>query len=206
MFRPTKRQRIEHPVCWMDCESIETIPCPLVVGQQQQCIMVKTPVATVLTKEIFLDRFQKEILQPFRFSLSSQIQICEGETLEQVKARRDVLQKRIVCGINAVTSTLEAAVCCKAPIPLLLVLTIDVYPSLTAHLPILAQQIPVPILLLPGAQSSSELGKLLGTKKVAALAIVPPLHADYNMADDECRVHAAVNSLARFIRDKIASK
>jgi ribosomal protein L7Ae-like RNA K-turn-binding protein len=182
----------------MDCESIECIPTP-------QQFILKTPVASVLTKEIFFDRFQKEILKPFRFTLSSQLQILEGESLEQVKQRRSLLQHRMVCGINAVTRMLEAAIYSKGPVPLLLVLTTDVYPSVTAHLPILAQQIRVPILLLPGVQSSAELGKLLGTKNVAALAFVSH-HDVCKMNDDEGKVHAAVDSLANFVRGKLASK
>ena len=201
MFRPTKRQRLQHPTSWMDCETIETIPSPF-----EQQFILKTPLATVLTKEIFFDRLQKEIVHRFRFTLSSQIQILKGESLDDVKARRSLLQTRIVCGINAVTRMLEEAVCDRAPVPLLVILTTDVYPShIMAHLPVLAKQVQAPVLLLPGAQSSTELGKLLGIKSVAALAFAPH-HVVVGTTHDESQLHAAVDSLADFVRGKIESK
>lgn len=200
MFRRTKRQRLEHPTCWMDCESIAAVPMPYLEPE----FILKSQVATVVTKEIIFDRIRKEIVEPFRYSLSSKMKILEGESLEGVKARRSWLRKRIICGTNAVARVLEAAVNCKEKsAPLLLLLMIDAHPSLMSHLPILAQQCRVPLLLLPG--TSVELGKMMGTKKVAALAFVPH-HAVFKVPNDESRVHAAVDSLVEFVRGKIDTK
>ena len=73
--------------------------------------------------------------------------------------------------------------------------------AIAAHLPILAHQLRVPILLLPGDEASYELGQLLGTKRVAALSIVPHYDAYQGRAvANEDAVHAAVDSFAEFIR------
>jgi len=120
--RLTKRQRLEEPICWMDCESVDTVVAPVGGGnrhnqqqqQQQQQQLIQTPLASQLTSEIFLDRLQKEILTPFRFSLSSQLQLLDHndgkeDTVHAAKERRRVLQSRLRIGLNACIRALEEA-------------------------------------------------------------------------------------------------
>lgn len=200
MYRATKRQRLEHPTSWMDCDSIETVVAAPSISRS----FVTTPLASEITKEIFFERFKKEILTRFGFSLSSQIMILNDEPLENAKERRNLLKQRMQVGINSCTRALEAAVYGKAPAPLLLVLNSDVHPTaVTSHLPILAQQSRVPVLLLPGNSSSSELGNILGTKKIAALAFVPHVSV-YQESEEAKRVHTAVDSFVDFVRGKIS--
>jgi ribosomal protein L7Ae-like RNA K-turn-binding protein len=183
----------------MDCESIEAVVAP---PFHQQPVL-RTPLASQVTKEIFLERFRKEILDRFNFSLCSQIRIEGKETLADIKQRRNILKQRIPIGINAVTRALEAACYGKRPAPSLVVLTSDLHPpTLQAHIPVLAAQLRTPVFLLPGDASSEELGKLLGTKRVAALAFLPHA-AVYQMTSQEEQVHGAVDSFVAFVRGKL---
>jgi ribosomal protein L7Ae-like RNA K-turn-binding protein len=224
MFRLTKRQRLKHPSCWMDVESIESLPYPLMDAPSN---VLRTHVAALLTKDIFMDRFRKEILQPFRFTLSSQLQVMDGESLEDVKERRTLLRQRILVGINAVTRALELAVAATKPTttgssdiavkaalvnaPLLIVLSTDVPPTVTMQIPILAKQLGVPVLLLPGMQTSHELGELFGIRTVAAMAIVPNIHNIETMCKSTTmktadHVNNAVDSFAAFMIGKVETQ
>jgi ribosomal protein L7Ae-like RNA K-turn-binding protein len=207
----------------MDVESIESLPYPLMDAPSN---VLRTPVAALLTKDIFVDRFRKEILQPFRFTLSSQLQVMDGESLEDVKERRTLLRQRILVGINGVTRALELAVAATKPrttssdiavsaaldnAPLLIVLSTDVPPTVTMQIPILAKQLGVPVLLLPGMQTSHELGELLGIRTVAAMAIVPNIHNMETMCKSTTmktadHVNNAVDSFAAFMIGKVETQ
>jgi ribosomal protein L30E len=207
----------------MDVESIESLPYPLMNAPSN---VLRTPVATLLTKDIFMDRFRKEILHPFRFTLSSQLQVMDGESLEEVKERRALLRQRIIVGINAVTRALELAVAATKPTtiscdaaanaavdnaPLLVVLSTDVPPTVTMQIPIMAKQLGVPVLLLPGMQTSHELGKLLGIRTVAAIAIVAGIHKNETMCKSTTKktsdhVNKAVDSFAAFMIGKVETQ
>ena len=220
LFRLTKRQRLEGPVCWMDCESIETV----VSGSR----VLRTPAASQLTQDLFMDRFQKEIAKPFRFSLSSQIQLLdrrelgveEGEdtedTVQAAKERRQQIRARLRIGINACTRALEAACYEGERAPSLLVLTTSSSntttssdPSISAHLPALAQRAQVPLLLLPSTTAATELGTILGIPRVTALAFVPQnrhgMSSSALSADQNERLHAAVDSFVEFARGKVVT-
>lgn len=199
--------------------------------------ILKTPLASQTTKEIFMDRLQKELLIPFRYSLSSQLKIVNGETVADVKARRSCLRQCIVCGINSVSQALHEAVqrhhsdtstvgdeAQVLSSLCFVVLTSDVFPAgaTTSQIPVLAKQLNVPILLLPGLQTSKELGSVMGAKSVAAMAFLPPRkkieNVDFNsvVADGDSsnrstfgnpqrEIHAAIDSFASFIVGKIKS-
>lgn len=226
--RPTKRQRLEQPVCWMDCESVDTVVALVGSGnrhdkdQQQQLLLIQTPLASQLTSEIFLDRLQKEILTPFRFSLSSQIQLLEydgkDDTVHAAKERRRALQSRLCIGLNACIRALEEA--CRystnssagtgdSQPPTLLVLTNDAAginnnnSNTALHVLVaLAHRTRTPLLRLP--LSSKELGQCLGTKHVTALTFLPPSRCGkVAVSVEHQQLHAAVDSFVDFMRDKV---
>jgi ribosomal protein L7Ae-like RNA K-turn-binding protein len=195
MFRPTKRQRLENPPSWMDCETLASVAAPFETP-------IRTPLVSQLTKEIFIERFQKEIVGRFQFSLSSQLRVDGPSSLQDVKSRRTVLKQRILVGTNACTRALEAAVYSKGSCPMLLVLAADLNPpTILAHIPVLAKQTRVPILLLPG-RASIELGKALGAKKVAILCFQPHVPV-YQGTLVEQEVHGAVDSFVDFMLQKL---
>jgi len=193
--RPTKRQRLEQPPSWMDCENIATVASPYAE------MPLQTPIASQLTKEIFLERFQKEVLEPFHFSLSSQLQVDPNTSLVDTKQCRSILKQRIIVGTNACTRVLEAACTQRGTPPRLVVLTTDTPPTILVHVPVLCQQHQIPMLLL-GGPASLELGKVLGTKKVGIFAFSP--HAGvYPGTPLQCNVHSAVDSFVDFVQSKI---
>ena len=182
----------------MDCENIATVASPFSNSPLQ------SPIASQLLKEIFFDRFQKEILEPFHFSLSSQLQVDNATaSLNDMKQCRSILKQRILVGTNACTRALEAACAHKGTPPRLLVVASDVTPAtILVHVMVLCHQHQIPILVLPGPATSIELGQLLGTKKVSILAFLP--HAGvYPGTTLQCHVHAAVDSFVDFVKSKI---
>lgn len=202
MFRPTKRQRLECPPSCLDIETLQTVPTiPSLVSPPA---LIRTDLASQLAKELFLERFQKEVVIPFRYSLSSQLQI--DTNLEDAMRRRELLKQRIPVGTNACTRVLEAASYEKGPAPILLVVAAEGIkpPTMLLHIPVLARQLRVPLLLLPGEASAEELGKLLGIKRVAILAFLPHINI-YREGTPavEAELHSAVNSFVEFVRTKV---
>jgi ribosomal protein L7Ae-like RNA K-turn-binding protein len=183
----------------MDCETLASVAAPFETP-------IRTPLVSQLTKEIFMDRFQKEIVSRFQFSLSSQLRGDDPTSLQDVKSRRTVLKQRILVGTNACTRALESAVySSKGLSPLLLIVAADLNPpTILAHIPVLAKQTHVPILLLPG-RASFELGKALGTKKVAILCFQPHEPVD-EATEAEEEVHGAVDSFVEFMLQKLQAQ
>jgi len=209
LVRRTKRQRLEQPVCWMECESLETVVVAA-AAVNSSSRWIRTPVATPLTQELFLDRLQKEIVTPFQFSLSSQIRLLsQDDTVPAAKERRRWIQSRLRVGGNACAQALEQAACDNSnnnQAPTLLVLTSSTStPSTVAQsiLPALAHRAGTPVLLLSSG-SSTELGRLLGIRRVSALAFVPAPPDCAARSEEEQRVHAAVDSFVEFGRSKVA--
>jgi ribosomal protein L7Ae-like RNA K-turn-binding protein len=235
MIRSTKRQRLEHPTSWMDCESIEVVVnAPVVVGadsietsknhddNSKHDRVLRIPAASIHLTELFFERFQVEILKRYRYSLSSQIRIFEEDDediIRTIKRDRSILQQRIKIGINSCTRVLEAllrqnendtSIEGTKQTAMLLVLTTDIKPpTIQAHLPVLASQVspPVPIMLLSGSSSSSEFGKLLGTKNVSAVVFLSQNRAEDDQAtvreEETKQVHFAVDSFVDYVRRKI---
>jgi hypothetical protein len=244
MQRSTKRQRLEYPLSWMDCDSIEAVVLvqgPKLFADNKSTLsslssnvhsrknsnddmIIRTPMASPNVGELFLERFQIEIVNRFRYTLSSQIRLLhENDSIEAIKKYRSVLKKRVLVGINACTRHFEW--CLKvmetdcnnmksSPLeerPLLLVLATDVMPpTIMAHLPVLANRFspPIQIFLLPGKSSSIDLGKILGTKKVAALLFTSQrnIFVDDELKMNDDRVHRAVDSFVEFMLQKLGGQ
>lgn len=165
--------------------------------------MIVTPVASELTKEIFLDRFRKEIVSRYRFSLASKQPVLPCSTGnaspltdEEAQKIRPLLRARIAVGFNECTRLLEHS--CAAidkgggafptgvasPIPsselvappLLMVVCAEGLrpgPTVLVHIPVLARRLKVPLLLLPGAAADCDLGRLLQVHRATVLALLP---------------------------------
>jgi hypothetical protein len=96
----------------------------------------------------------------------------------------------------------------------LLVLAADFQPThFATHLPILVQQqnqLPnhnkIPILLLPGSTTSTELGKLLGVKCVGVIGFQsPPVvsHNHHNESTTTTHIHNVITSFVQFIKSRM---
>ena len=201
--RPTKRQRLEHPTCWLDCEALTSVPSLPQGKQQQQEAIVRNNLASKHVKDLFLDRFYNEIVQRFQFTLSSSAAAKEvlldddndtyatasDATTTRRRVQQHLLKRRIRVGTNSCTRALEAAVCnsskasaaaaatVASAAPLLIVCAAEEHVTTTAvtpvvHIPAMAAQWDVPLLLLPG-RASFELGKMLRVKKVSVMTFLP---------------------------------
>lgn len=196
MFRPTKRQRIENPPSWLDCQSLSTIASPF--GENP----IRTTVVSEFTKELVLDRFNKEILTRYNFSLSSQLRVDNDVSLHDMLECRKILQSRILVGVNRCTTALEQACYRGGMKSILLIVSGDVEPpTMLSHIPVLAHQTHTPVLLLPGP-ASNDLGRLLGTKRVALVCFLAH-DGDTPMVALEQGVHQAVDSFVAFAVSKI---
>jgi hypothetical protein len=216
MFRPSKRSRFFGGVgagggamnsssnvnqhqhassCWLDAS-------PFQQQQQQEQqhhhpFMRTTLLATAVTRDIFLERFQKEIIDRFQFSLYGlSRQPRSSSTNEEESSFADarhchmLLKRRIVVGFNACTKALQSWCFlddkqkkgvinntnnnndCLSKTPSLVVIALDdselalktsptAAAMLLAHIPLLAHQAGVPLLILPGPNSAQHLNRLL---------------------------------------------
>jgi hypothetical protein len=183
--------------CWMDYESIESIPRSHVSSMNATGTPIRTPIATLTTKEIFFNRLQQEILIPFRYSLSSQIQPLEHDkSVYEAKRRREIIQQRIICGYNAVSKLLfriantdrtvssnqgtGISSTTELGLPQLIVLVNSdksdetksrILPSMLQHIPLLSYELNVPLLLLPSSsdQRGSSIRSRSTSQELAAL-------------------------------------
>jgi ribosomal protein L7Ae-like RNA K-turn-binding protein len=198
--RPTKRQRKEHPQSLLDNESLACVASP--DGS------IRTPVVCHVTKEIILDRLDKEICKPFHFSLKvpradrpkiqkngKMISLPRGKATgtkieDPIKA---LVKSRIKIGTNECTRALESK---SVTMPELIILARDVHPpTILAHIPYLAKN--TSILLLPG-RASFELGKVLGAKKVAIMVFL-----QRPKDTTEQQEHDRIDSIVAFLKQKI---
>lgn len=156
-----------------------------------------------------MERFQKEIIDRFHFSMSSQLTVDEGMTVEDAKRRRQLLRQRIPVGMNACTRVLEAACAGKGPAPTLIVVAGDglAIPTMLTHVPVISQRLQVPLLLLPGQATSAELGRCLGLRKATILCFQPSSGCQGYRGNTsirmEAEIHAAVHSFVDFMRTKV---
>lgn len=154
-----------------------------------------------------------EILERYRFSLKSQIQMFEGDSLDIIKKQRSIIKQRIIIGINACTRELESRVkatneSVSSSSADLLVLGTDIQPpTMIAHIPTLAIQMTqrVPIFALPGISPSEELGTLLGTKNVSCLLFLSRPLEERIFEDEEEKVHKALDSFIEYFLAKLKS-
>lgn len=195
--RPTKRQRKEHPPSWLENESLSSVVSPF--GKT-----IHTKVASASNKTVFLDRLDKEIIKPY--------QLVHSRTQKHEPQRKgyEIVKRRVIMGTNQCTRALEKAFGSSernlSTIPSLIVLARDIYPpTILSHIPVMAEQVHVPILLLPG-NASSELGKSIGTKKTSILLFLSEAEGDddnNNNKDDVVRTNHAITSFVSFVKQSL---
>jgi ribosomal protein L7Ae-like RNA K-turn-binding protein len=181
MNRPNNRQKRQNPDSWLHNHSLACVASPF------SSEPISTPVASAHTKEVFLERLEKEIIIPLNLyrgkkavTLKDHAPATEGTVTGSSKKRP--WPKRIVVGSNQGTRALEKALKGEtkgAVKPSLVVLARDIYPpTILSHIPVLVHQLrqpdgktAIPILLLPG-RASKELGKAFGPKNVSIVVFL----------------------------------
>jgi hypothetical protein len=194
--------------------------------------MVRTPLASSTTKEIFFDRLKKEIVDKYGYSASASgcsPQKERGAAASKSKSAksplpdhgnasdaadvegdriRALLRKRIVVGVNECTRVLELASLAALEVedprqrqgrrravatpaapggpdpdrsarlpPLLVVIAAEGMrpsPVTMTHLPVLADRLGVPVLLLPDPSARRELGRVLGIRSASVVVFLSP--------------------------------
>ena len=208
----SKRQRREDPHSLLDNESLACVA--------SYSGPIRTPVVDTVTKEIVLDRLDKEICKRFQLTVSvprakRHLVMKDGRMVPAEKRKRtremdpstSLVRSRIKLGTNECTRMLESAVGGTGPSPLLILLAKNIHPpNILAHIPHLAMKIGTPVMMLPG-KASEEMGKTLGVKRVAIVVFLPrPSSFDNNTDDDDtCREadHARIDSFISYIKTKI---
>jgi hypothetical protein len=250
MIRPTKRQRVERPPSWLDCATLQVVPAAAAARRSTSSNidssqpaksasdpphssddgMIRTPLASATTRDIFLDRLRKEVVDKYGFSAASprtttparggsifgsKQDAVDGNDNDPVQSQRRLqrlLRRRIAIGVNECTRALESAVgrqqrgCGSAwnhripeptmamnetavtvndgvesfEAPLLVVVAAEGMrpsPLPMVHIPLLAKELNVPLLLLPESSTRRELGRLLGIKSASILTFLsrPPV-------------------------------
>lgn len=238
MIRPTKRQRFECPPSWLDCATLQAVPTAatsttntksqLTDASRDDDGMLRTPMASPTTKDIFLDRLRKEVVDKYKFSAatpktmtatgggtavgsnkdSSDGNATANDSAHSQQRIRRLLRRRIAIGLNECTRALESAVGRQphvrgttmnhrhldpteatsevgvsaidgrvesVDVPLLIVVAAEGMrpsPLPMVHLPVLARELGVPLLLLPDASTRRELGRILGIKSASILTFL----------------------------------
>jgi ribosomal protein L7Ae-like RNA K-turn-binding protein len=175
----------------MDCESLSAVP------SVATCNIIRTPIADQLSQEIFITRFQTEIIKRFHFTASSQVVISDGMTIEKIKRLRAILASRIIVGVNKCTDALHDALQ-RQENSIALVVVCNV-PKLLSHVPMYAQSMNIPVLLLP-EHACSELGCMLGIKS-ASMLVFRQRPANIGDCEDANEIHDAMDSLIVFVRE-----
>ena len=157
LSRPTKRQRKEQPPSWLENHSLACVAAPN--GEA-----IRTNVVSTDDKFMFLDRFEKEIIQPFfgdvaattehkknknrnRKIKSKQIKkqtFVETATQQGNHLQRNIAKRRIVVGTNQCTRILEklqTGDSAENKRPSLIVMARDIYPpTILSHIPVMARK------------------------------------------------------------------
>jgi hypothetical protein len=226
--------------------------------------VIRTPLASSTTRDIFFGRFRKEIIEKYGFAVpaaSSSSKADRGGAAQFAKRPtpdyhgnetdrtnilgdriRQLLRQRIVVGVNECTRILElasssaveadnprrdsrhrlipcsqhehpdGAVCLP---PLLIVVAADgtrqSSPVTMTHIPVLADRLDIPVLLLPDPSSRKELGSLLGIKSASIVVFLPPSSkppsesASVESASSRqvAQAEADLDSFVDFLRNKV---
>jgi hypothetical protein len=206
----SKQQQGDSPSvgCWMDYESIESMQCfsPSTThhhSSKTSPCFINTQVASSTTTEIFLSRLHKEIILPFRFTLSSQIQLLDSDqSVHDATGRRYVIQKRILFGYNEISKLLFDSNIGKTTRPSLIVVvnpdnvhqnessTSTIGAAMLQHIPLLSFQMNVPLLLLPSSYRNENqprgAGETMTTQAIATLFGCGQQHGKYDMKQFSC--------------------
>lgn len=184
---------------------LQVVDFPSADGTEEHLMISSKPIDDV-TKEIFLERLVKEIVEPFapgRSNSKSRFVISKSsdeaskhqskrETDNTTPAKR-IWSKRIVMGINQCSKILQRAISSSsATRPYLCVCAGDTYPpTMLAHVPVITTQLKIPLLIL-GGKASLELGKAFGVRRVSILLLLP--------SDEDDPSHNVIASFCNYAR------
>jgi hypothetical protein len=263
MIRPTKRQRVECPPSWLDCATLQAVPAAARRSTAKHAApnsddnggMIRTPVASSTTKDIFLDRLRKEVVDKYKFSVASPKKattsaagtrggtavgsmkdVSDGndnadDPVHSQQRIRELLRRRIAIGLNECTRALESAVgrqrrtsgtalerrCQEASkttmnetgkvsdvefdgVPLLIVVAAEGMrpsPLPVVHIPVLASELSIPLLLLPESSTRRELGRILGIKSASVLAFLSQPPSPQPRSTQTCPPHKPTRGATR---------
>ena len=180
----SSRNKRKFPKSFLDCPSLS-----LVVNfpSSDPPNVVTTPVASEAVTEIFLERFAKEIVKPFRtvpekggesfVMADGQLKKVSQSTVKIKKVRKsDIWSRRLAMGTNRCLRILDKCMHegAQSPRPLLILLARDIYPpTMLVHVPVVAKRLAIPLLLLPG-KASNDLGRAIGVRKTSIVIFLPP--------------------------------
>jgi ribosomal protein L7Ae-like RNA K-turn-binding protein len=211
-----KNRKRKLPGSFLDCPTLSLVKdFPSKNDDDSSPRIVNTNVTSEATKEIFLDRFAKEIVEPFRrpapsnkegasyVMVNGTLKVQPQSTPEKKKTETKeggIWREIIAMGTNQCLRILENAIKDEtAPKPSLMVLARDIYPpTMLAHAPVMAQKLGVPVLLLPG-KASNEIGQAIGIKQTSILLFLS------SKANND-QANAKVNSFVDFVRSGMISK
>lgn len=161
--------------------------------------IVATNVASEATKEIFLDRFAKEIVEPFRPAPPTGRETFQSTRKKKPETKGGLWKERLAMGTNQCLRILENGIKDEsAPKPSLMVLARDIYPpTMLVHVPVMAKRLDIPVLLLPG-KASNEIGQAVGIKKTSILLFLSSKTND--------QANATINSFVDFVKSDMVSK
>lgn len=206
------------PRSFLECPSLSLV-ADFPPSKEGECLakFVSTPVASDATKEIFLDRFSKEIVQPFRpkpenkgesfVMVNGRLQKQQTKSKMEKKVESNPTNKiwsqRVRMGTNQCLRILEECMSSgktSSNKPVVIVLARDIYPpTMLSHVPVMAKSLETPVLLLPG-KASSEIGQVVGVKKTSILLFLPRVEDDKDPANDK------VDSFLEFVKSDMISK
>lgn len=177
--------------------------------------LVSTPVVSDGNKEIFLDRFVKEVIKPFRFPKENGgagFAMVNGQLKKRTHPKKEKAEtmngnawnRRIIMGTNQCLRYLDRCMkegAPRPPRPGLIVLARDIYPpTMLAHVPVISKRLRIPLVLLAG-KASNELGQAVGIRKVSIIVFLDFGGNGVGSSDD-----SKVDSFIHFVQSNIIPK
>ena len=211
--RASKRQRKENPKSWLHNHSLTCVASPF--GGDP----IRTEVVSTNTKEVFLERLEKEIVIPLNLYRGKRAKGHDPTTQPTSNSSSTCSKvrqwpKTVVIGANQCTRVLQKALAGningKAK-PKLIVLARDIYPpTILSHVLVMAHQLfpsdgktSLPVLLLPG-KASQELGKVWGPKHISVVDFLSEDPNDQELKEeDNCQTQQIVSSFLKFVTQSL---
>jgi len=180
----SSRKKRKIPKSFLDCPSLSSV---VDFPSSNPTHIVTSPVASEAVTEIFLERFVKEIVVPFRtvpekegesfVMTNGQLKkVSRPVTKKKQLEGMDLWNKRLTMGTNQCLRILEKCIreTSHFPRPQLILLAKDVYPpTMLVHVPVIAKRLGIPLLMLPG-KASNDLGRAIGVRKTTIVIFLPP--------------------------------
>jgi ribosomal protein L7Ae-like RNA K-turn-binding protein len=213
--KKSKKRKRKLPTSFLDCPSLAQVVGFPSSSKKKQHDIISTQVASDVVKEIFFERFVKEIVKPFRptkndggalVMVNGKLQKQRAKNPRDDSTRYDETsqfwRERLRMGTNQCFRVLEASAAKhnddSPSTPSLIVMARDIYPAtMLAHAPVLARQLNIPLLMLPG-KASVEIGNALGIRRTSILVFLPSSQTDSS--------NVAVNSFIDFVVSQIPIK